>query len=1137
MLTSLQRKLLAMILSAAIICTGIMGWSWYQSHTLMLNESVKERMQVEATLIGQMAGTALVQHDSEAAEKMLATALVADEHFHAIHLLLPNYELLAFAGDMVAPRLWLQADIDKALEHAPSEHFLLHHIVSDNQTIGHVLIELNQVSLLQDQESVIYVMLLTMLVSLFFAVGIFVVYRNQVSQPLSLLARRMKHMLESDPLSHWLEVGGSSSHPAFERIPVEFNDEVGELVSAFNGLLADLEANFDQVCNQYQELKLSLQQFKEMTVATPLPIVISRVDDGQLLFHNPAALTLLDDDRPDPAGKHISEYYVDPDSRKKLRHLLQTQGAVTGFEFEARKMSGGKLWISASVRSIVYNGEDAYLAVLADLTERKAHEDHLRQFNEKLEATIKERTRDLKKAMEQAESSSRAKGVFLANMSHEIRTPMNAVIGLAHLVLDTELSPVQRDYLMKMLGASEDLLAILNGILDLSKVEAGKLVMEEIDFDLSETLDKLTCIAGLKAEERGLDFIVDYAADVPMHLVGDPMRLRQVLINLVNNAVKFTETGAIHLSIEVVGQEAGSVQLHFSVADTGIGMSHDDLDHLFKAFSQADSSTTRKYGGTGLGLAISKQLVKLMHGRMSVDSVPGKGSTFHFTARFGLSKALPSKKVVLPETLRGMKVLIVDDNPTVNLVLERYMEALELHPVCSESAEDALHKIEQSGEEPFDLLLMDWKMPGLDGMEASRRIRANSTLLRQPKIILVTAYGGNGEISDKDRSVIDLCMFKPVSMRSLVSNIMSVFGCKPASITLAEDHKPLAYHAPGHLRGARLLLAEDHAINLQVAMGLLDKAGISVCVAHNGLEVLKALEEESFDGVLMDLQMPLMGGMEATRRIRQDGRFKKLPIIAMTANTMVDDVRKCKEAGMNAHIGKPINPEQLYQTLGQHIRAGENTTVAAGKKHNGFKLPAFSDELPQLAGINVETGLQRLAGDRAAYCSVLKKFRHSHATFGEQLHQLMGAGQYEDALEALHGLKGVAGNIGADALHQATKNLEFSLQQGDTDVGALLADVLQQLDTVMQSLRSWSTTGNDCVTQQMDLVEAMPLLERMRELLMDSDGDAPDYMNEINEVFRGSEIEAEVKHLHACIDQYDYQAALSVIKRIVATVD
>ena len=240
---------------------------------------------------------------------------------------------------------------------------------------------------------------------------------------------------------------------------------------------------------------------------------------------------------------------------------------------------------------------------------------------------------------------------------------------------------------------------------------------------------------------------------------------------------------------------------------------------------------------------------------------------------------------------------------------------------------------------------------------------------------------------------------------------------------------------------------------------------------------------------------------------------------------------------MNAHIGKPINPEQLYQTLGQHIRAGENTTVAAGKKHNGFKLPAFSDELPQLAGINVETGLQRLAGDRAAYCSVLKKFRHSHATFGEQLHQLMGAGQYEDALEALHGLKGVAGNIGADALHQATKNLEFSLQQGDTDVGALLADVLQQLDTVMQSLRSWSTTGNDCVTQQMDLVEAMPLLERMRELLMDSDGDAPDYMNEINEVFRGSEIEAEVKHLHACIDQYDYQAALSVIKRIVATVD
>ncbi|GAV20468.1 two-component system, sensor histidine kinase and response regulator [Mariprofundus micogutta] len=1135
MFTSLQRKLLIMILSAAVICTSIMGWSWYQSHLSMLDELVKERIQVEAMLIGQMTHDYLIQKNGPAAAKVLDASLAADGHFHAVHLLLPDYSLLAAAGDPIAPKLWLNGGVKHALEHAPTEHYILHPVHDNEQLIGHVLIELEQVSLLQDKESVVYVMLLTMFISLFFAVGIFIIYRNQVSQPLALLATRMKEMLETDPLGQWIETGERSDHPGFERIPVESRDEVGELVSAFNELLEDLELNFEQVYSQYHDLKLSLHQFKEMTIATPLPIVISRIEDGQLLFHNPAALELLDDDRTEVRDKHISEYYVDTDSRKMLRRKLRRDGAVTGYEFEARKMTGGKLWISASVRSIVYNGEDAYLAVLADLTERKEHEDHLRQFNEKLEETIKERTRDLKKAKNQAESSSRAKGVFLANMSHEIRTPMNAVIGLAHLVLDTELDPIQRDYLVKMLGASEDLLAILNEILDLSKVEAGKLTMEEIDFDLSETLEKLTSIAGLKADEKGLNFIVDYPPEVPMQLVGDPLRLRQVLINLVNNAVKFTESGEIRLSIGVMEQEQDSVLLHFSVSDTGIGMSHDDLDRLFKAFSQADSSTTRRFGGTGLGLAISKHLVKLMRGRMSVDSMPGKGSTFHFTASFGLSKALQPSKVLLPEALQQMRVLVVDDNPTVNLVLKRYMKALNLNPECADSAEAALLKIESCSEPPFDLVLMDWKMPGLDGIEASRLIRANDTLSRQPKIILVTAYGGNGHFSDDDRSTIDASMVKPVSMNSLVNTIMSVFECKPDSINLAYGHKPLAYMAPEHLRGAHLLLAEDNEINLQVAMGLLDKVDISVRVAHSGIEVLEALDEEQFDAVLMDMQMPKMGGLEATRKIRLDGRFNDLPVIAMTANTMVDDIRKCREAGMNAHIGKPINPEQMYEILGEHIHVTTADTEHIVKKRNGSHGWDDSAALPLLAGINVEAGIQRLSGDKTGYFNILKKFRHSHEALGENLQELMDAGENTKVLDKLHGLKGVSGNIGADELHLAVKNLETSLKQGGPDVSSRLSDVYCQLDIVMQSLREWCDKEKASSFQSVELIEAMPLLEKMRDLLMDSDGDASDYMNEIKEKFMGSEIETEVRQLHACIDQYDYQAALAVVNRLVET--
>ncbi len=1136
MFTSLQRKLLSMILSAAIICTGVMGWSWYQSHSSILDESVQERMQVEATLIGQMARNALIQENSDEASKLLGTALAADGHFHAIHLLLPDYRILATAGDQIAPKLWLHGDVDHTLEHAPTEYYILHPVMNGDQIIGHVLIELEQVSLLQDKESVVYVMLLTIFISLAFAVGIFIIYRNQVSQPLSLLAKRMTQMLETDPLSHWIEAGENSSHPGFERIPVEFKDEVGELVEAFNELLGDLEVSFEQVYSQYQDLKINLQQFKEMTLATPLPIIISRIDDGLMLFHNPAALALLEDDRPEMSDKHITEYYVDPVSRKKLRAILRKTGAVTGYEFEAHKMTGDKLWISASVRTITYNGEQAYLAVLADLTERKKHEDHLRQFNEKLEEMIRERTRDLKKAKNQAESSSRAKGAFLANMSHEIRTPMNAVIGLSHLVLDTELNPTQRDYLVKILGASEDLLVILNEILDLSKVEAGKLTMEKIDFDLAETLEKLTSIAGLKADEKALKFVVEYPADLPMHLLGDPLRLRQVLINLVNNAVKFTQAGEIRLVIEVERQQADSVLLHFSVTDTGIGMSHDDLDHLFKSFSQADSSTTRRFGGTGLGLAISKHLVKLMAGRMSVDSVPGKGSTFHFTASFGLSKTMQPKKSLLPEAIQNLRVLVVDDDPTINLVLERYMKALNLNPVCADSAEAALLQIENNAEYPFDLVLMDWKMPGLDGIEASRRIRENKNLPMQPKIILVTAYGGNGHLSEQDHSVIDASMIKPVSMNSLANNIMTVFDCKPESIKRAYGHKPLAFQAPAHLRGAHLLLAEDNEINLQVAVGLLDKAGIRVRVAYSGVEVLKALDEGQFDGVLMDMQMPKMGGLEATRKIRQDGRFNNLPVIAMTANTMTEDIRKCKEAGMNAHISKPINPEQMYETLGEFIHVAEGKSLPVAWKQRGFTLPEATENQPALTGINFEAGLQRLAGDKTAYCNVLRKFKRNHILFSDQLKQLISAGQHDHVLHMLHELKGVSGNIGADALHRATKNLEFSLKKEDSNVSESLAEVTCQLDIVMQSLNTWCDAEKESLAHPIDVIQAMPLLEKMRDLLMASDGDASDYMNEINEVFRGSGIEAEVKQLHTCIDQYDYQAALRVIKKIVTTV-
>ncbi|MFQ5519668.1 MAG: histidine kinase dimerization/phospho-acceptor domain-containing protein, partial [Mariprofundus sp.] len=520
MFTSLQRKLLAMILSAAIICTGIMGGAWYQSHFAMLETTAKKRLQAEAALIAELARQVILDRNTDQANQLLEQTLSADDNFHAIHLLLSDYSTLAAIGDPVVPRLWLES---QQYGHEATDHHVLHPVLEQGQTMGYVLIELDPLVLVKDKEAAFYVMLLTMFISMIFAIGIFIVYRNQVSQPLSRVADRMKELLDSDPLSQWMDAGFGADHPGFKRLPVESDDEVGKLISAFNSLLQNLETNFEQVYSRYSEQQSNLNQFREMTEASPIPIVITRVEDGQMLFHNPAALALVDDKRPNPEGKNISEYYLDPAARRRLRRLLQARGVASNYELKARRKSGGKLWLSVSVRTIQYHSEAAYLAVIADLTERKKQEDQLRQFNEKLEKTIKARTKDLNKARKAAESSSQAKGEFLANMSHEIRTPMNAVIGFAHLVLDTDMNAMQRDYVGKMLAASEDLLGVINDILDFSKVEAGKLEMEHIAFDLSKTLENVASIAGIKAEEKGLNFLLDYPPDMPTHLIGDPL--------------------------------------------------------------------------------------------------------------------------------------------------------------------------------------------------------------------------------------------------------------------------------------------------------------------------------------------------------------------------------------------------------------------------------------------------------------------------------------------------------------------------------------------------------------------------------------------------------------------------------------
>ena len=833
------------------------------------------------------------------------------------------------------------------------------------------------------------------------------------------------------------------------------------------------------------------------------PISIAITVQGVLRFVNPIVEEKFGFHVGDPAPK----VYVHEEQRDALMADLRRDGIVKNREVQMWSVERQPLDMLVTFLPISYQGENGVLAWLLDITERKKAEVEIMQ------------------AKELAEQATKTKSEFLANMSHEIRTPMNAIIGMSHLALQTNLDKKQRNYIEKVHRAADNLLGIINDILDFSKIEAGKLSMESVDFQLDEVLDNLANLVGMKAEDKGLELLFNLAPDLPTALIGDPLRLGQVLTNLGNNAVKFTEKGEIVVGAEVIARTQENVELHFWVRDTGIGMTAEQCAKMFQSFSQADASTTRKYGGTGLGLAISRELVDLMNGHIWVESVFGQGSTFHFHAKLGLQQQPSQRRILRADELVGARVLVVDDNAAAREILSTMAKSFGLEVDSAWDGQQALMMIEAADKKqlPYDLVLMDWKMPMMNGIDCVRQFQRDQHQAA-PAVIMVTAFGREEAIGSAEQQGVALhsVLTKPITASTLLEAIGEALGKGQPASTHAPGKEDATAQVMQQLAGKRLLVVEDNDMNQELAQELLEKVGIEVVIAGNGQVALDLLaKDRRFDGVLMDCQMPVMDGYTATRQIRSQLVFKHLPIIAMTANAMAGDREKVIAAGMNDHIAKPLNIAQMYATLAHWLKPAA---------------PALAVE-ESLPGIDRQAGLATSANDAKLYNKMLLKFRDGQRNFAAAFAAAKSDPDAQAPERLAHTLKGTAGNIGAKGVQAAAAELEAACKQAvsPASIDAALAKVCVELVPVLAGLDRIgepAVAASKTAASPAQTDKLRDRLARLKMLLADSDTEANDVIEELQQLVQGTALAQDIKQLAEAIGNYDFDTALARLARI-----